>query len=60
MRLTPVMTLALVSCGAVVSRHSERGVNTTVPARTSNTKDRDTFRNEQSAAPRVNNVPINP
>jgi hypothetical protein len=59
-RLTPVVALSLVACGAPVSKHPAEGVSATVPAQTSDTTDRNTFRDDQSAAPRVNNAPIDP
>jgi outer membrane biogenesis lipoprotein LolB len=59
-RLTPVVALTLVACGASVSKHPAEGVSATVPAQTSNTTDRKTFRDDQSAAPRVDNAPIDP
>jgi hypothetical protein len=58
--LTPVVALSLVACGAPVSKHPAEGVIATVPAQTSNTTDRNTFRSDQSAAPRINNAPIDP
>ncbi len=58
-RLTPVVALTLVACGAPV-KHPAEGVSATVPAQTSNTTDRNNFRDDQSAAPRVNNAPIDP
>ena len=59
-RLTLVIALTLVACGAPVSKHSAKVVSATVPANTSDTTDRNTFRDDQSAAPRVNNAPIDP
>jgi hypothetical protein len=59
-RLSPVIALTLVACGAPVSNHPAESVSATGPAQTSNTTDRNTFRDDQSAAPRVNNVPIDP
>jgi hypothetical protein len=59
-RLTPVVALTLVACGAPVSKHPAEGVSATVPAPTSNTTDRNNFRDDQSGAPRVNNAPIDP
>jgi hypothetical protein len=58
--LTSVIALTLVACGAPASNHSAEGVSATVPAQTSNTTDRNTLRDDQSAAPRVNNAPIDP
>jgi hypothetical protein len=45
------LALTLVSCGTSSSQHSNDAGNTT---------DRNSFRNDQSAAPRVNNAPIDP
>jgi hypothetical protein len=47
--LTPVIALALVSCAAPVSKHPAEVASATVPAQTSNTTDRNTFRNDQSS-----------
>ena len=59
-RLAPIVALILFACSAPVSNHSAEGVSATVPGQTSNTTDRNNFRDDQSAAPRVNNVPIDP
>jgi hypothetical protein len=58
--LTSVIALALVSCAAPARKHPAEVVSATVPAQTSNTTDRNTFRSDQSAAPRINNAPIDP
>jgi hypothetical protein len=59
-RLSPVIALTLAACGTTVTKRSTEAVSATVPAQTSNTTDRNNFRDDQSAAPRVNNAPIDP
>jgi hypothetical protein len=58
--LTSVIALSFVACGAPASKPSAENVSATVPAQASNTTDRKTFRDDQSAAPRVDNAPIDP
>lgn len=55
-----LLALDLVACEAPVNKHSGEVASAAVPAQPSNTTDRNTFREDQSAAPRANNTPIDP